>query len=40
MNGIIYEDSDSWWTRHKDIVHCVLVFIGLFAMVAYGIAYP
>lgn len=40
MNGITYEPSDGWWVRHGGTVGCVLVFVGIFAVVALGMMFP
>lgn len=37
---IIYESTDSWWTRHGGEVGCALVFIAIFAVVALGMMFP
>lgn len=37
---IIYEDSDSWWTKHSGEVCCVISFLGILAAVAWGLMFP
>lgn len=36
MNGIIYESTDSWWTKHGATVEFWLLFLGTFAVIAWG----
>ena len=37
---MIYEASDSWWTKHKDAVMCGVVFLAIYVMIAYGMMFP
>ena len=34
------EATDSWWVKHGDIVKLILVFLAIYGMIAWGIAYP
>lgn len=36
MNGIIYEPTDGWWTRHGATVGFWLIFFSTFAVIAWG----
>lgn len=40
MNGIIYESTDSWWTKHGGEVGCAIAFLGILAAVAWGLMFP
>ena len=36
MNGIIYEFTDSWWTKHGPTVGCILIAIVMIATITWG----
>ena len=38
MNGLIYEDSDSWWTSHGALIGGLIAFGVMFVLFAWGMS--
>lgn len=36
MNGLIYEDSDSWWTKHGPTIGFILVCAVIYGAIVWG----